>query len=43
LAALDFVIAIVDATQLSPAACDYLTHCFVEAVRRHDPAKLPWR
>ncbi|PRE04113.1 hypothetical protein C6P77_02380 [Burkholderia ambifaria] len=24
-------------------ACDYLIHCFVEAVRRHDPAKLPWR
>jgi len=28
---------------LNTVACDYLIHCFVEAVRRHDPAKLPWR
>ncbi|MBN3798876.1 LysR substrate-binding domain-containing protein [Burkholderia lata] len=28
---------------LNTLACDYLIHCFVEAVRRHDRAKLLWR
>ncbi len=28
---------------LNSIACDYLIHCFVEAVRRHDRATLLWR
>ena len=28
---------------LNTIACDYRIHCFVEAVRRHDRAKRPWR
>ncbi|MCA7930588.1 hypothetical protein [Burkholderia cepacia] len=28
---------------LNTIACDYLIHCFVEAVRRHDRATLLWR